>query len=410
MYRTDFESLPLQLWRRPVNDPWQLIEAFVQFTDYNGSKKLLQQWYRAAISEAYIPAGKSPGSLHFFTERLESLVFAALLLHKKKQRKGMADDAVAAYGSIAAFFSYQSWPQWRLALHQWQAAAMSRYSICEVAGPGALLPFCSHINRLVKTMYGLHAAYTNRGRLQLPAAMQPVLKSLTALLQPEKVFALHGGGYTSLLVVLPDTNHTSFKAFDELVSLAAIRHPKLSVSLHKAAAIAQRLSQGHAWYSRVCTPAQLVYDTGTGALPCTAPEKMAALDREAAAVFKSTFTPATGFLHSARQALRQKNWVYGLFLLHQAAELSLRAVTLALTGHEIKTHEIRQLRLHAARCAPELLLPFDNNEKTDDLLLLLDNAYSQARYNPAFAAGKKEVKELYSKIERLLLLAAERFK
>lgn len=79
---------------------------------------------------------------------------------------------------------------------------------------------------------------------------------------------------------------------------------------------------------------------------------------------------------------RTGNSPMAAFMLHQATELTLRALTKTLTGQERTTHSIKHLLLFSLRITTKLSLLIDNQEPEDErLLAVLEAAYLGFRYS-----------------------------
>ncbi len=436
MSSTDFEILPIQLWQGSISDPFALLQGYYHYPDTASSLHQLQQLFTAAYSDTYEPPETATGNTCFFMERLESLVYAASLLHGNAgpckapltQRgpiiaQSVQEGPLAAMHwlspaaqenpllQVTAFFRHSNWPGWRLKLHQWLHAALGNYSICESESPATLQEDCNQLCRLLAAMDLLYRRYTNPAKAALPPTAGKLLHHLLPLLQPQQVFALQqGGGYTGLLFVLPDSVAVAYKNLEELVSMAGIQQPDVHISLHKASTIQYRLQNGHPFYSRACTLGNLVYDTGAAELPFTDPGKLKAIDAEVRRAFYADYPKAQGFLQGARAALQAKDCTQALFMLHQCAELSLRAALMAITGQEVKTHSLFGLLNYARRFAPALLQAFPATDAVAQTQLqLLNRAYNDARYNAAFTVGLVDVRAMLKRVMQLQQLVEKMF-
>lgn len=97
-----------------------------------------------------------------------------------------------------------------------------------------------------------------------------------------------------------------------------------------------------------------------------------------------------------------------VFMLHQCAELTLRAFINAFVGLQINIHAVSSLLHHVRRFAPALLQPFAGSHPNNQRLLqLLDKAYTDARYEAAFTVSAADTKLLLKKVKRLNRLARQ---
>lgn len=406
----DFSLLPLHLHPTKAANPWPLIEAYFDYAHLTDTLPLINKLFTAAMDSEYCPVERHPGNLCFFVERLESLVYAAhLLLAKQNKNSSTGGEAITA---VKQFFQYKSWPQWRLQLHELLQYALTGSSICQEHNPAELPAMQEQLTNLVMTMHELWYARNHPAGRRLTLPVTELCRHLNALLQPQLVYALtaNGTGYTSLLFILPDSNTRPYKDYDELLQLAALHHPQVSISLHKYAAIHERLLAGHLFYSQACTRANLLYEGEGEPLPLPGKAALNALRRRAAAVFKKEFAMAATFLATAKTFIAQKDFTGSGFMLHQAAELCLRSLHMAFMGRELRSHSVQCLLQHTARFAPAVASVFPpGTEESNHLLPLLDAAYSEVRYNPAYRLPAKDAGILLTKITRLQGLAKGQF-
>lgn len=245
---------------------------------------------------------------------------------------------------------------------------------------------------------------SNSGNSTPPPPLRKLVNHLRSMLSPEQIFAVRhpGSEYTALLLVIPDNEPGRCINPEATVQRMHSYHPQVHISLHKASVMRRRLAQGHAYYSRVCTPAYLIYSSGAAALPVTPAKKLAAAQAAAKLVFYNHTIVAGGFMQCARHCLSGKNYVLTLFMLHQCAELTLRAAIMAITGQETMLHSLPELLQDTYRFAPALQQLFTvNNAGDNHLLHLLNSACTQARHNASFTVSAANAKALMKKVQRL---------
>jgi len=107
----------------------------------------------------------------------------------------------------------------------------------------------------------------------------------------------------------------------------------------RSADLLKHLQKGHLFYSKVCVPANLVYAKGIVPELPVAQKRFADVKTAAICHFEAGFKPAEGFLQAAKLQLEQEQKALTVFMLHQAAELGIRALILALSGQDIRSHE-----------------------------------------------------------------------
>ena len=246
--------------------------------------------------------------------------------------------------------------------------------------------------------------------------VQQLIAFLAEAVQPEQIYLLNHplpgatgeAGYVDLLVVVPCKSHIHFEEHQALVEFANLRQRQVTCSLHRADAVRTALAQGHIFYSLSCTPAKLVYSCGRASpLPLTPKQHFQALGERARKVFEPHYSRARAFLDAARHS---EDAAIQSFLLHQAAELTYRAILLSLLEKEPHTHSIKALIKHSRRCAPQLntVFPRDTAEEKQ-LVHLLEEAYLKSRYTPDFSLDAATLELLFERVGHLQALARQVF-
>lgn len=93
------------------------------------------------------------------------------------------------------------------------------------------------------------------------------------------------------------------------------------------------------------------------------------------------------------------------FQLHQAAEMTYRAILLSLMEKETHTHSIKALIKHSCRCSPRLDTVFPRNTPYErQLVHQLEEAYLKARYEAAYSIDNAVLELLFERVGQLLKL------
>jgi hypothetical protein len=74
-------NYPLRLLNDEIADPHSAIKSFHEYIDYPTARRYLQLWFKVIYKENYWTE-RSPNSLLYFYERVETLIEAAFLLAK----------------------------------------------------------------------------------------------------------------------------------------------------------------------------------------------------------------------------------------------------------------------------------------------------------------------------------------
>ncbi|MGN6352177.1 MAG: HEPN domain-containing protein [Parafilimonas sp.] len=285
-----------------------------------------------------------------------------------------------------------------------------------------LLPFNSLLDLLDAAAkewqeYNMHNRLHELPEQQPPATKDKVIAFLAASLSPSALFLLYHNSddnthqYFDLLAVIPPASKTSFAQYEQVITMANMDDAVINVSLHKEEIIQQQLKEGHIYFSIACSKKNLVYAANAFQLP--EPDKAALqLPAEKAIIeFDTAHKKAGSFLQGASNYRGESDNVMAAFMLQQAVELTLRGLITALLGSCIKTHCLRELKKPINRCVPEITYLFVADEAEENrLLLLLEKAYKESRYNSQFTINDRDIDLLSEQVEALHERAAVLFK
>lgn len=244
--------------------------------------------------------------------------------------------------------------------------------------------------------------------------LYPVIRLLVAALAPAQIYRIaHPPLITpleeaciDLLLIIPARCTTAFTELEPVLGIAGINNPNIFCSLHNEGNVREALKAGHPFYTLALQKENRVYDSGEIELPCVTAEAFLALKSNLLQTFNSYDQKAKQFHHSATLLLQQ-GAPLALFMLQQAAELIMRGLLVSCNGYDKKTHELRSLKKHLRRCAPQLHTVFpDNTEEETRLLSLLESAYLGARYTPGFTCNEPDARCLHQRVDTLLQTAA----
>jgi uncharacterized protein len=232
---------------------------------------------------------------------------------------------------------------------------------------------------------------------------------LVTTLQPERIYCiLHKAetqqqSFTDLLIVLPGTaQQKPFSEYETIMEAGSTLGTQLTCTLQHASHINEALKEGHIVYSLVCTKENLLYWNEEKEWPTTPQEKLEEIRQQALQRFHTNFSKAETFLQHATQSSLQTEQPLTTFFLQQAAELCCRALLIALTGRDKKTHAISNLKKTCRRCTAVVEQVFPaNTEEEKRLLQILDDAYIAARYEDDFSPSATDIEKLFQKVQQL---------
>ncbi|SDZ77757.1 HEPN domain-containing protein [Arachidicoccus rhizosphaerae] len=241
--------------------------------------------------------------------------------------------------------------------------------------------------------------------------ISPLVQFIVAALAPSKIYKIKRpeqshmdpDPYIDLMVVLPSKSNPSFFELQSGLELSYIKDNKVACSIQNEEELLKRLQEGQIFYALHCTPENLVYDDQALDYPVPAPELIKTTKEDAMIDFEKNYAKALAFRSAATSLLENDTTTVAIFLLHQAAELSLRALLLSLSGQETKTHEIRRIQKQVHRYAPPLSDIFPEETLEERFLLEeFDLAYTHARYCDAYKIAAADLDIIIHKVNLLL--------
>lgn len=243
--------------------------------------------------------------------------------------------------------------------------------------------------------------------------LSSVVQLIIAALEPTKIYRVQhkstseDPGFVDLLIMIPANRGKPFAEMEPAVSLPFSTEVELNCTLHCESNVRRALQDGHLFYTFTIKPKNLIYDSkASDPFPQPTAEDLAALREKTANQWQQQSAKAVQFYKSAID-LCADSAALKVFMLHQAAELTLRAIIQNLIGMEKKTHEIRVLRKHVRRIAPELSRVFsDEREEDVQLLQLLEDAYVKSRYDNQFSIKEDQLDFLEKKVKLIMEKAA----
>lgn len=98
------------------------------------------------------------------------------------------------------------------------------------------------------------------------------------------------------------------------------------------------------------------------------------------------------------------------FMLHQAVELTFRALLESVMGKDLRIHSLLILGKFVAKTVPSIsAFLSDKDSHGQNLLEILDGAYIKARYKDDFIISKKLVANLFSLCKNIQHLVEQDF-
>lgn len=228
--------------------------------------------------------------------------------------------------------------------------------------------------------------------------LEQMIQNIVEASGPDKIY--HRAGL--LLIVLSDPSSRPFCEYKSLID-ASVASSHFHYTFLRAGDLEQLLLNGHLFYSTLCMEDYLVYDS-KGQVPfLPISERLKSVAQKITHDYTMGQARAHAFLKGAIFYLGQEELGLAAFMLHQATEQALRAFLTILSGQEVRTHSITELKQHLKRYG----LPLDTllQSKTEEdkyLLDRLEKAYTCARYTNRYEITLEDLLQLLRRVKKLL--------
>jgi HEPN domain-containing protein len=244
-------------------------------------------------------------------------------------------------------------------------------------------------------------------------AIKSLVQFLVATIAPAKIYmmqhdvAINNGSnrIIDLLLIMSGKCGVAFTELEPIINIACSQYQHISCSLHNEGSVLEWLRTGHIFYSLNCLPDNLVYDDKAVNYPVILARDLGHIKQKARQTFDWFFGKAQQFYSCAETLQKNSCSSLVMFMLHQAAELTFRAILISLNGYDKRTHEIRVLLKHSRRCAPALSTLFYESDQSKQIIQLLDNAYLDGRYSLEYNIDENILALIFEKVKLLHVTA-----
>lgn len=216
---------------------------------------------------------------------------------------------------------------------------------------------------------------------------------------------------TDLIMVMDQYKYKSFDQIMSLLDFTLLGHKNINCTVYTYGTIHEFLSNGHLYFSALCTPENCVYkSTAKFTLPLPNPKKCIEIIDKATSLFDQNIQKAITFFSVARQLANESESTISGFMLQQACELTYRSLLLSLRGKQVKCHDLVVLRKHLSHFVPTIIGIFDENEEEEVALLTsIQEAYIKSRYDQTYKISLNELENSIIAANKLIRSAQEIF-
>src|SRR5690606_11369033 len=125
--------------------------------------------------------------------------------------------------------------------------------------------------------------------------------------------------------------------------------------------------------------------------------------KRASRYYNSEMAKVNAFANTADILIKEGDYAIATFNMHQAFELSFRFIEQMCIGRSMVTHSIISHMNYCKHYFPSLQPFIESSElKNNELLLLLEHAYSVARYGNEFEITKVQTKTIQSQMKEFI--------
>lgn len=231
--------------------------------------------------------------------------------------------------------------------------------------------------------------------------MEALSSAFVELLHPLAIYEHEVANIHHWYLLLPYLSPNDHDELEKVVEFLASSNDGHQVHCISGSYLKKNLTEGNPFLWKEVFPSQAKYlSPDFEGLPTLSADDRDMIFTKASERLETGLDKAKEFWSLALQA----NYEMKPFLLHQSAEMVLRAILMAWEKLEKKTHEIKVLLRYAAKYNSEFGSIFTPEE--DSLLNLLDKCYANSRYHAGFKVPEESLQSLETKMDKLLNLAS----
>ena len=208
-----------------------------------------------------------------------------------------------------------------------------------------------------------------------------------------------------LLIIIPDFDEREQYEWQDQIELRCSNLLSVTTIVLKTSTFTEWAAGAHPFAQNVVANAPVIFNENNLSFPVPAitnPEQ----GLQAIHQFGQDATKKAVAFFSGAEFFRLTNqYPLSAFMLHQATEQSLRSILKMGTGYHGCTHNLQRLLKYSAMVSYELPDVFvRKHEKDEQLLKLLQKAYSDARYGSDYKITIEQLNGLTEKVNRIVQL------
>lgn len=456
---------PLFLNKSEIEDPYLVIEEFFSADRLSGHQKQLRKWQKFVLAdEYYVDIKNNPSGLLFTYKLSIKLIEALYLLYRDsnlhhafkvnagyfkpqlaKEKKTWPNfpqhlnkrELVNPYIVMRKFFKVYSIAKCHCLLFEWLEYGLSSYGADDYLYPRSVIDLYQNLLRvyeagwLFKQRYlkailkeptvsiaptdkiselsqetALNNEFNPRLNLNdLPLLNQLLRGVLEALSSIEMVIHLGTHRDTYYIFIITKEKGCENDLINRIEEKCKSIAP-LFLIIAKVPSFAKEIKEGHTFFNNVLKKGAIVYKSKAYSQPETAPDDESLTKIDAVNSWNRWASQSKAFYDGAQEYHKQGNLNLSLFLLHQSIESSLMAIIKVALGYRVTVHNLTRMLKLSLMFTDELKNLF-NSEVDNQLLALMQNSYTAARYSERFHSTIDDLDRLLAKV-RLFIDVSER--
>lgn len=211
-----------------------------------------------------------------------------------------------------------------------------------------------------------------------------------------------------LLIILHEKDKGKRESVSDIVENLSSDSIKLIAVVHSMDAVNTNLETGNPFFDTLYQRGILVYDNNRVPLSMPSSESLNGIER---AAFNQNnhrkLDLARMFYETACDCVTHGRTDVGVFMLHQAVELTCIALLRTCLGYRPTTHNIKKLFLLIDNITPDVSQLFPRSTTQEiEIFNTLQRAYSDVRYKDGYTASADRFFILLDRVRELLMIAS----
>ncbi|MGY4540011.1 HEPN domain-containing protein [Mucilaginibacter sp. UYNi724] len=464
-----WEHYPKTLRHYEIENPMSVVVDFFSADSVKGHGKRLKEWrYYVVNDEHYDEDRHGPGTLLFVYDLNLKILEAMYLLLIDYKRYSFRQDKVTQeqileekelweyypanlslkeqlepYKVIKKVFKKISPQEYRDQLHEWSHVALYNNADVESLYAGEVINVYENLIKLYSAAWLIFQRESSRPQLKRsilennlaesstePIVLQTIspeptaaeklaleeIKNLILKCCPEVQMIIHLGTHPKpftfyLLILISDDEKTPEHQISNKIENNCQYLAHVHAIVHKINSAKEALIKGRRFWSTVMDKGIILYQSQEFTLPAHQEITRGILLARAQFNWERWGKQGNEFLKGAELYRADNNFRLAAFLLHQSVESVLKAIIQAVIGYRVQMHNLSRLLRLTLLFTDELKDVFElNTTEGAQLYQLLQNAYSQSRYNSSFDPDGDSVRILSKQVTKFNQVANRVYK